>query len=111
VGRLVFLVNSVLVMLCTPPDALESTPAGTDLARPQFGMRRFEWTDDDMVEFHLPHGEMIDLLHGSGFAVERLIELRPPETATTTYAFVTLEWARQWPCEEAWVARRLDSGP
>ena len=34
--------------------------------RPQFGMHRFEWPDDDSVEFHLPHGEMIALLRAPG---------------------------------------------
>jgi hypothetical protein len=26
--------------------------------------------------------------------------------ATTEFPFVTLEWARQWPCEEVWKARK-----
>jgi hypothetical protein len=34
-------------------------------------------------------------------AVEALVEIRPPDDATTTYGFVTPEWARQWPSEEA----------
>ena len=38
--------------------------------------------------------------------VENLVELRPPEGATTRYPFVTLEWSRRWPCEEIWIARR-----
>ena len=74
--------------------------------RPQFGMRRFEWPDDDSVEFHLPHGEMISLLRRSGFEVEELIELRPPPDATTRYDYVDLDWSRKWPCEEVWRARR-----
>jgi hypothetical protein len=42
-------------------------PSWTDrLLRPYFGMHRFEWPDDDSVEFHLPHGEMIALLRDSG---------------------------------------------
>jgi hypothetical protein len=69
-------------------------------------MHRFEWPDDDAVEFHLPHGEMIRVLWASGFEIERLIELRPPDGATAKPSYVPLEWARQWPCEEIWVARR-----
>jgi hypothetical protein len=61
---------------------------------------------DNSVDFHLPHGEMIDLLRDSGFEVEALTEIRPPEGSTTTYDFVTLDWARQWPCEEVWRARK-----
>jgi hypothetical protein len=71
-------------------------------------MHRFEWPDenDDSVEFHLPHGEVIALLDRCGLQVEALTEIQPPEGATTTYPFVTLEWARRWPCEEVWHARK-----
>jgi SAM-dependent methyltransferase len=104
-GELVFLVNSVLGMLCAPEEETGNT---TDrLQRPQFGMHRFEWPDDDSVEFHLPHGKMIELLRGSGFEVEELIELRPRADATSDYDLVPLRWSRDWPCEEVWRARRL----
>jgi SAM-dependent methyltransferase len=103
-GRLIFLVNSVLLSLCVP-DA-ENEAAGDRLLRPQFGMHRFEWSDDDSVEFHLPHGEMLALLRANGFDVEELVDVRPSEGSTTRYPFVTLEWARRWPCEEVWKARK-----
>jgi len=101
-GELVFLVNSVLAMLCSG----EVGATGERLLRSQFGMRRFEWPDDDSVEFHLSHGELIALLRRSGFEVEQLIEVRPAPDATTDYDHVPLEWARRWPCEEVWRARR-----
>ena len=43
----------------------------------------------------------------NGFEVERLIELQAPPDAETHefYAYVTAEWAQQWPCEDIWVAR------
>ena len=47
-------------------------------------------------------------LRRSGFEIEDLIEVRPPETATTRYPFVTLDWAMQWPCEEVWKVRKRD---
>jgi hypothetical protein len=72
----------------------------------QFGMYRFEWPDDESVEFHLGHGDMIRLLRGCGLEVEDLVELRPEAGAATRYPFVTLDWARQWPCEEVWKARK-----
>jgi SAM-dependent methyltransferase len=100
-GRLIFLTNSVLLLLTVPPD---EGPSTRQLERPQFGMRRVEWTDGG-VEFHLPHGEMVRVLGEAGFAVEALHELRPPEGATTRYDFVDLAWARSWPCEEIWAAR------
>jgi SAM-dependent methyltransferase len=105
-GRLVFLINATLLMLCAPDE--EDVPAGVELLRPYFGMHRFEWPDDDSVEFHLPHGEMIRLLRETGFEVEELIELQPPEGSTSTHQLATLEWARKWPCEEVWKARKRD---
>jgi SAM-dependent methyltransferase len=105
-GTLVFLVNGALLMLCAPEE--EDRPAGDRLLRPYFGMYRFEWPDDDSVEFHLPHGEMDAVLRRSGFEVEELIEIRPPDGSATRYPFVTLEWAQRWPCEEVWKARKLN---
>jgi SAM-dependent methyltransferase len=104
-GRLIFLVNSTLLMLCAPDDA--ELPAGKELLRPYFGMHRFEWSDDDSVEFHLPHGEMLALLRRAGFEVEELREVRPPDGSTTRYSYVTLDWAQRWPCEEIWKARKV----
>jgi SAM-dependent methyltransferase len=101
-GRLVFLRNSTLVILCSPDEG----PVEERLARPQFGMRRFEW--DGGVEFHLAHGDWIALLRSAGFDVERLVELQAPAEAADHpyYDFVGAEWARRWPAEEIWVARK-----
>jgi SAM-dependent methyltransferase len=104
-GQLVFLVNSLLLMLCSPEE--DDVPATERLLRPQFGLHRMEWPSDESVEFHLPHGDMIRLLRSSGFEVEDLIEVQPPTGATTRYPFVTHEWAARWPSEEVWKARRL----
>jgi hypothetical protein len=72
-------------------------------------MHRFEWTGEVGVEFHLPHGHWIDLLREHGFEIERLVEVQAPADAKTHefYAYVTAEWARQWPAEDLWVARRI----
>lgn len=103
-GRLVFLTNGYVLMLCAP-DA-EEDPATDRMLRPTFGMHRFEWPDDPSVEFHLAHGDWIRLLRTNGFEVEDLIELQAPEGATSGATFVDPEWARQWPSEEVWVARK-----
>ena len=104
-GRLVILGNSDLMMLCVPED--DSSPAGDRLLRPQFGMNRFEWPGDPAVEFHIPHGEMIRLLRSCGFEIEDLIEIQPPaDAAENRFPKVDLDWARQWPAEEAWIVRR-----
>ena len=102
-GELVYLRNSTLVILCSD----DEVPAKEHLVHPQFGMRRFEWPDGG-VEFHLPHGEWIDLLRANGFSIERLVEIQAPADAVTheQYNYVTADWARKWPCEEIWVARK-----
>ncbi len=104
-GQLIFLVNSVLLMLTIPDQ--DGLPATERLLRPQFGMHRFEWPDDESVEFHLGHGEMIRLLRRCGLQVEDLLELQPPPGATASHQLATIEWARRWPCEEVWKARKL----
>jgi len=50
---------------------------------------------------------MVRLLRESGFEIEDLIEVQIPEDATTTYDFVTPDWARKWPCEEIWKVRKV----
>jgi SAM-dependent methyltransferase len=103
-GRLIFLVNSVLSILCGFDD--ETIPAGDRLLRPQFGMHRVEWEGEESIEFHLPPGKMIELLRGNGFEIEELIEVQPPPDAETRHTHISLEWARRWPCEEVWKARK-----
>ena len=106
-GRLVFLRNSPLVILCSP----DIGRANESLHRPQFGMYRLEWPESaGAFEYHLPHGELIDVLRSSGFEVERLIELQAPADAETYgyYDFVDADWARKWPSEEIWVALKRD---
>ena len=99
---LVFLLNSALVILCSPDEG----PAVEQLVRPQFGMHRFE--DWDGVEFHLSHGDWIRLLRANGFEILDLIEIQAPPEAETHeyYDYVTADWARQWPAEEIWKARK-----
>jgi SAM-dependent methyltransferase len=104
-GQLVFLCNSPLVMLCSPDEG----KVGDKLLRPQFGMHRMEFPgEDDGVEFHLGHGDLLRLLRDSGFEVEGLWEIQASESAEDHryYDFVSAEWARKWPAEEVWKARK-----
>jgi len=107
-GALVFLVSSLLVLLCSP-DA-EDGPATERLQRPGFGVHRVTWPGHEGVEFFLSHSSWIRVLRQSGFEVEDVIELRPPEGATTRHPFVSLDWARRWPCEEVWKVRQARGG-
>ena len=102
-GRLIFLRNSTLQLLCSPDEGRTTER----LERPQFGMYRLEWPEGG-VEFHLPHGELFRVLRESGFDVESLLELQAPAGAETHgyYDHITAEWARRWPSEEIWVARK-----
>jgi SAM-dependent methyltransferase len=104
-GELVFLTNSALAILCMPDEG----PIVEQLVRPQFGMYRFEWPgEDEGVNFYISHGEWIRVLGEHGFEVLALHELRAPAEARDHphYDFVNAEWARKWPSEEIWRARK-----
>jgi SAM-dependent methyltransferase len=104
-GRLWFLCNSVLSILCATSDGGK---VDERLHQTQRGMGRFEWPGEIGVEWHLPHGELFRLLTRTGFDVVDLVELYPAEDAEdhSYYDFVSVEWARKWPTEEIWVARK-----
>ena len=102
-GHLIFLKNGTLLTLCVPDD----DSAATDrLRRDYFGLHRLEWADTGTVEFALPIGEWLRLFHANGFELLDLLELRAPRGATTSYTFVTSEWAHRWPSEEIWRLRK-----
>jgi ubiquinone/menaquinone biosynthesis C-methylase UbiE len=101
-GGLIFVTNSPLLMACTPESGER---AGDRLLRDYFTSPVREYPDG-VVEFHLTHGGWIEILRAYGFAVERLVELRPPHGTQPRFDFVSIEWARRWPSEEIWVARK-----
>jgi SAM-dependent methyltransferase len=103
-GRLLFLTCSVLRVLCSP---IAEEPIGERLVNPQFGLHSIAWPDDGSIEFNLPHGERIRVLRESGFEIEALHELQIPEGASAgRFQWMRAEWARKWPCEEIWLARK-----
>jgi hypothetical protein len=106
-GRLTFLTNHVLAYLCVP-DLESDGPADERLKRDYFGIHRVEWPDAEAgeVEFHLSHGDWVRLLVANDFVIDDLVELRPRPDATTTYPWMSVAWARRWPCEEAWLAHK-----
>lgn len=105
-GQLVFLRNSTLVILCSPDDANVTQR----LARPQKGMLRFDWIDEDgpTTEFHIGGSDMFGLLRDTGFDVLDFRELFAPADATDHeyYTWVHADWARRWPAEEIWRAQK-----
>jgi SAM-dependent methyltransferase len=104
-GRLVFLCNSTLSILCAPDEG----KVGERLMRGYADLGRIEWPgDDDGVNYHLAHGEMIRVLRTNGFEIEAVHERLAPASAEDHdyYDFIAAEWARRWPAEEIWVARK-----
>jgi SAM-dependent methyltransferase len=103
-GRLVFMRDHPLLHLCGHhEDGLTE-----QLQRPQRGMNRNE-KENGSVEFWLPHGELFQLLRRTGFEVEDLVELYAPDGAQRHeyYSYISPGWARKWPAEEIWAARKL----
>jgi SAM-dependent methyltransferase len=59
------------------------------------------------IDWSLPASTWIRLLREHGFEIEALFELCAPSGATTTYEdFAPVKWARRWPAEWIWKARR-----
>jgi ubiquinone/menaquinone biosynthesis C-methylase UbiE len=101
-GELFFLRNSTVSTLCMALDGVTES-----LQRPQRELGKITWPDTGEIEYHVPAGELTDILRAAGFGIERLVELYAPDDATTHeyYKYVTAEWAKQWPAEEIWRAR------
>ena len=106
-GELVAFGNHAFLMLFAPEE--DNVPADECLVRPYFGMHRFAWPDNSLVEFHLPHGEMLRLLRRCGLEVTDLVEVQAPEGASSRHTYVTAEWSQKWPAEEVWKARKRGS--
>ena len=102
-GELVFLRNATLAVLCWADDETQTKT----LQRPQRGLRRIDWEDADTTEFQMGHSEWVKVLRGNGFEILDLAELYAGEDTThhAYYAFDP-EWARRWPWEEIWRARK-----
>ena len=101
-GHLLVLASTALSSMCTPTGGT----AGDRLLRDYFGMTALHLLDDRTVEFQLPHGEWIRLLHQHGFEVDDLVEIQAPEGSRSDWPYVPLDWARRWPSEEVWKATR-----
>lgn len=101
-GLLAFSITSPLASLCWHPDTDLMEPR---LHRDYFGLHRLE--DDEAVNFQLPYGEWIGLFRAHGFEIEDLIEPQPgPDAQSTYWEESELAWARRWPSECIWRARK-----
>ena len=106
-GRLVFSIASPWVAVCWPND---EDPPDRALHRPYFELGRSEVTEEGgttSVVWNLGYGDWIRLFRDTGLVVDDLIEMRPAPDATTTYSdFSTLDWARDFPGDHIWKARK-----
>jgi SAM-dependent methyltransferase len=103
-GELVFLRGTTLRILCSPDEG----KVGERLERPQRGLYKLVWEDDDPgVEFHPGTAEMLAILRANGFSLLDFRELFAPEHAEDHEYYVHLpaEWAKRWPAEEIWRLR------
>jgi SAM-dependent methyltransferase len=104
-GELVFMCNTDLVQVCSPDEERVSER----LIRPLRGMHRLDWTSEGIsTEFHIPTAEMFALLRRCGFDVVDYRQLYAADDAVDHgfYNYVPAEWARRWPSEEIWRARK-----
>ena len=103
-GLLAFSAGSPILDCAWAPGAAHPTDR---LVIDYWGMHELP-DPDGATGFQLPYGEWIRLFIDSGFAIESLIELRPPADATSTYRSEhDREWARRWPMEQIWRVRRV----
>jgi SAM-dependent methyltransferase len=103
-GELVFMRGSTVRILCAPDEGKTTDR----LARPQRGLYKLVWEDDDpCVEFHPGMADMLAILRGNGFDLVDFRELYAPQDAGEHEYYVDppVAWAKQWPAEEIWRLR------
>jgi SAM-dependent methyltransferase len=101
-GLFAFCMSSPIRDICYDP---ASNTVASKLTSNYFSLSAFD--DGASIEYQMPYGEWIRLFRRHELDVEDLIELRPADDATTTFAdFVPVTWARQWPAEHIWKLRK-----
>jgi SAM-dependent methyltransferase len=102
-GRLVFATSSPLRNLV---EDRRTDRLGRRLRHDYFGLHRIDYPRE--VNFQLRYGEWIQLFAQHGFLVESLTETRPrPRDRTTYLRPAEAAWARRWPVESIWQARKV----
>lgn len=102
-GRLVFLGNHPLALICSP---LSGAPCDRTLHRPYRNLQSVDWTEVEIdpsgICFCLTFAGWMDLFAEIGFTVTGYQELYAPEDATGVRAFVPADWGREYPAEQVW---------
>lgn len=109
-GRLVFLGNHPLVLLCSPENG---APCDLTLHRPYRGMWGADWTrvefDPSGICFNLTLSGWVALFGEIGFAIKGYDELYAPDHATGTRAAIPADWAKSYPVEQVWHLEKPDT--
>ncbi len=101
-GVLAFCTTSPLFFLFFDADSGELR---TELQRDYFGMRTRPVAGIG-IDYQVPFGEWIRLFTAAGLVVEELIEVCPPDGATTSFRDRPTSWASRWPVENIWRVRK-----
>lgn len=70
-----------------------------ELQRPYFEIGAVDDPADDFVSHLRPVSTYVALLLESGFVIEKMLEPRPSENASSSYEFAPLTWSRAFPAE------------
>ncbi len=102
-GRLAFLGNHPLMILCTPQSGADTENV---LHRPYKGMTGADWTEVEIdpsgVSFNLTMADWMALFAQIGFTVTGYNELYAPQDAQGARGGVPAEWAKIYPSEQVW---------
>jgi ubiquinone/menaquinone biosynthesis C-methylase UbiE len=102
-GRLVFLGNHPLSLICSP---LDGSPADRTLHRAYRGMWGADWTEVEYeptgVCFNLTVSSWMALFGDIGFETANYQELYAPEWSEGTRAAIPADWAKSYPVEQVW---------
>jgi len=100
-GLLVFSKSSAFAAVCEGP----GEKIDRALHRDYFGLHELD--DGEAVTYELAYGEWIRLFRANGLVIEDLIEPRPlPDAESTYWDAEERDWARRWPSESIWKARK-----
>jgi SAM-dependent methyltransferase len=102
-GRLVFLGNHPLSLICSP---LDGSPCDRTLHRPYREMWGADWTEvayePTGVCFNLTMSSWLGLFAKIGFQTTKYQEVYAPDWASGTRAAIPAEWAKIYPVEQVW---------
>jgi ubiquinone/menaquinone biosynthesis C-methylase UbiE len=104
-GELVFMCNTDLQLVCSTDEERITER----LVLPLNGMHTLDWSaEGESTEFHINTSDMFQLLKRSGFDVLDYRQVYASEDSVDHphYNYVPAEWARKWPSEEIWRARK-----